>query len=237
MRAFAMLLALLLAGCDAGALLPCQGAGAAGGCQSRVLVEDVINARDLGGWTVAEGTVPCQRLLRGGALTGLTEAGCSEFAALGIRTIVDLREQAVQDETPPPACATRAAQHRSAAMPKLPDTPENYLLLLEQTAAIQQIFTLLADADRYPVYLHCEIGRDRASFVSALILLALGADRQTVLDEFALSALAGVPVKSECMSAVLDEIERRGGIAAALATSGVDAAVLSAMRHNAMEER
>jgi protein-tyrosine phosphatase len=233
----AMLSPLLIAHCAASPQPPAVDAGSGGDCRRRVLVDDVTNARDLGGWQVAAGVVGCQRVLRGGALTGLTAAGCAEFADLGVRTIIDLREQPVQDSTPPPACAGQAAQHVSAAMPKLlPDTPDNYLALLDQCQSIRQIFSLLSAGTSFAVYLHCEIGRDRASFVTALILLALGADRRTVLDEFALSSEAGVAVKTECMAAVLDEIERRGGIESFLSTCGVDAASLAALRDNAVAE-
>lgn len=202
-----------------------------GECDRFVLEGDVVNARDLGGWPVDRGLVLCRRLLRGGALSTLTEEGCGEFAGLGVKTIIDLREAAVQASTPPPGCATEQAVHVSAAMPKLlPDTPENYLALLDESEAIRVVFAVLGDAAAYPVYVHCEIGRDRASFASALILLALGATTQTVLDEFALSQEAGVAVKPRCLSAVLEEIEVRGGISTFLAAAGVPAADLDGLR-------
>lgn len=223
-------------GCGNGATRATPGGVLDGGaCVRRVIEGDVTNARDLGGWPVTGGAVACRRVLRGGALTGLTEKGCAEFAEIGIRTIIDLREAAVQDTVPPPACATQVAEHVSAAMPKLlPDTPENYLALLGETAAIGQLFSVLAVSTAYPVYIHCEIGRDRASFMTALVLLALGVERQTVMDEFSLSATAGVAVKPECMASVLDGIELRGGISAFLASVGVDSSTIEALRRNAV---
>ena len=225
-------------GCGNGTTRAIPGGAIDGGaCVRRVLEGEVTNARDLGGWPVTGGAVSCRRILRGGALTGLTENGCAEFAEIGIRTIIDLREAAVQDSVPPPACATQVAEHVSAAMPKLlPDTPENYLALLGEAAAIGQLFSVLAVSSSYPVYIHCEIGRDRASFMTALVLLALGAERQTVTDEFSLSAAAGVAVKPECMAAVLDEIEQRGGIAAFLASVGVDSSMIDALRRDTVAE-
>jgi hypothetical protein len=213
-------------------------AGAPVVCQGRVLEASVVNARDLGGVALATGgQVACRRVLRGGALTRLDSQGCDEFAALGIRTILDLREASVQGSQPPPACATGSARHAPAAMPKLlPDTPANYLALLDETAAVRAAFAVFGDAGAYPVYLHCEIGRDRASFVTALILLAAGADDGAVMDEFALSASAGVAVKPECMRAVLDEIARRGGIESYLLSAGVPAAALAVVRAEARRQ-
>ncbi|MCU0661202.1 MAG: tyrosine-protein phosphatase [Myxococcota bacterium] len=206
-------------------------------CSRRVLTADVTNARDLGGWPVAGGVVECSRILRGGALAKLSEKGCHELAELGVNTIVDLRAQAVQETTPDSACATQSTVHIPVPMPKLlPDTPENYLALLNETEAIRAVFAALRDATSYPVYLHCEIGRDRASFITALILLALGATQQTVLEEFMLSNEAGVAVKAECLTAVLDEINRRGGIEVFLSASGVERPTIDALRRNALEK-
>jgi hypothetical protein len=163
------------------------------------------------------------------ANTGLDAAGCATLAALGVKTVVDLREPAVQQSQPPPACV--AAARVLAPMPKLlPDTPANYLALFNETAAVAKVFSVLGEAGSYPVYVHCIIGRDRASFVTGLVLLALGASRQVVIDEFKLSADAGVPVKVECIEAVLDEVEKRGGIEATLGAMGVKPAQLAALR-------
>jgi protein-tyrosine phosphatase len=239
---------VLLAGCsgatrpptsadtDGGVVVLAGDAGAAtASCTRRVLQSGVTNARDIAGWPTAGGPIACRRILRGGALGGLTPAGCDEFTQIGIRTIIDLREQAAQASAPPPSCATQNAQHVSAAMPKLlPDTPENYVALLDQTDSIRQVFSALAAAGSYPVYLHCEIGRDRASVVTALVLLALGADRQTVMDEFLLSNQAGVAVKAECMSGLLDAIAARGGIEVFLASLGIDTASLDTLRRQAL---
>ncbi len=233
MRSALIFIVLLSSGCAGSASGEPSDDGA---CARRVLESEVTNARDLGGWPVAGGRIACRRILRGGALNGLTAKGCTEFAELGIRTIIDLRERAVQETTPPPVCTTQGATHVSASMPKLlPDTPEHYLALLEQAEAIQQIFSVLREATSYPVYLHCEIGRDRASFATALLLLALGATRQTVMAEFSLSTQAGVTINSNCLAAVLDEIATRGGIEAFLASSGVEGPALDALHQHAVQ--
>jgi len=185
-------------GMDA-AVAPGTGDGAADiVCERRVLVDDVTNARDLGGWPLSGGgRVACRKVFRGGTLDALSDAGCADFAALGIRTIVDLREAIIQQVAPPSACATVNASYVSAPMTKLlPDTPENYLALLDETEAIRVIFGVLGDATSYPVYYGCEIGRARASFITALILLALGLACPTYSPtmEVALIRLSGSPM-------------------------------------------
>jgi len=137
----------------------------------------------------------------------------------------------VQQSDPAAACVTSQASHVDAALPKLlPDTPANYLALLQEKAAVAKVFAALGSAGSYPVYFHCVIGRDRASFVAALILLALGAERQAVITEFELSNAAGVAVKTPCIEALLDEINKLGGIETYLTSAGVTAAQLATLR-------
>ncbi len=237
-----ILMFLLLYGCSAAGVSSDAGGAFDGpssrdvtppSCASRLLKDDVVNARELGGHPLSGGQhVACRKLIRGGDLSRLSEGGCAELAQLGIKTVVDLRQDAVQQREPPPACVSGRVV--SAALPKLlPDTPENYLALMKHQDAVAAVFSALGDAGSYPVYIHCVIGRDRASFVTALALLALGASRQTVIDEFQLSAAAGVAVKQPCIEAVLDEVEKQGGIETYLTSSGVEASQLDTLRAEA----
>jgi protein tyrosine/serine phosphatase len=241
--ASALVVAIALSGCahnngatrdgSSGGDLTAGGDGGQGvPCRQQVLSGEVTNARGLDGVLLADGyKVACGTLFRGGDLSALGSAGCAEFATLGIKTVIDLRQASVQQTQPPAACVSSQAKLVSAAMPKLlPDTPQNYLALLQEKAAVAAVFATLADTGAYPVYTHCVIGRDRASFVAALVLLALGADRQAVVDEFVLSEGAGVPVQVPCIEAVLDEIDKQGGIQAYLTSVGVTEAQLSALR-------
>ena len=45
----------------------------------------------------------------------------------------------------------------------------------------------LADPDAYPIYFHCTYGRDRTGVLAAVVLLALDAPREAILDEYVLS--------------------------------------------------
>jgi len=199
-------------------------------CERWLLVDDVTNARDLGGHELAEGVATeCRKIIRGGDLSGLVQASCTEFGDLGIATVVDLRMESTQQSQPPAACVS--ANVVDAAMPKLlPDTPENYIALLDEHIAIASLFGALDEAIEFPVYVHCVIGRDRASFATALIMLALGAGHETILDEFELSSEAGVTVKPDCMQALLEEIDARGGISQVLTAAGVSEDQLANLR-------
>jgi len=204
-------------------------------CTGQVLAAGVTNAREVGGLALeGNSKLACRRLFRGGDLSRLDEAGCAELQELGIETVIDLRMPSTQKSAPATPCAADQAVLVSAPMPKLlPDTAENYLALFDETEALDTVFSALGSAEHTPAfYVHCVIGRDRASFVTALVLKALGADDQSVLEEFQLSAeLGGVPVHPESLEAVLDELDRRGGAEAYLTeTVGVDPDVLARIR-------
>lgn len=238
-KAILFILALLLPGCagDEGGTDASYQDGQDGGiqppqCDRRVFEDDVTNARELGNHPLsAGGYVDCGKITRGGHLGSLSVDGCQEFSDLGIRTVIDLRMDSTQQQEPPPACVTDQATLVNAAMPKLlPDTEDNYLALMSETDAVAAVFEALGSADAYPVYIHCVIGRDRASFIAALVLLALGASDQQVVDEFELSEDANIAVKTECIQAILDEVKARGGIDAYLTSAGVTTTQLDVLR-------
>lgn len=200
--------------------------------------EGVVNARDVGGYAVSAGeTIRWRVLLRGGDLDNLTQAGCEAMELDGVVTVIDLREDATQQASPAPGCVSARAAVEPVPMPKLlPASEQNYLALMEQAEpVIPAMFDALAAASAAPVYVHCVIGRDRASYAIALIMLALGADRQGVLEDFRLSNDVGIGVTDSHLEAVLDEIDAQGGIEAYLTGLGVTQQEIEAVRAWALE--
>lgn len=67
----------------------------------RVLREGTFNARDAGGYPLANGGwLPEGRLYRSDALSALTQNDLEEFSRLGIRTVIDLRDTKEVDGAP-----------------------------------------------------------------------------------------------------------------------------------------
>jgi len=194
-----------------------------------ILVCDVTNARDLGGVAVAPASsVACGALLRGPPLAHLSARGCEDVAELGIRTVIDLRTDGERIASPDDGCV--GANIVLAPLP-IPYnvSPTNYLADFDTTESIARVFHVLGDAAAYPVYFHCTWGRDRTGVVAAVALLALGASREDVMREYSLS-MATVGAFPESLAAVLDAIERRGGVDASLEAMGVSAEELAALR-------
>jgi protein-tyrosine phosphatase len=199
-------------------------------------LDGVTNARDLGGFAAAGGkTVRWRMLMHGGDLSGLSTAGCETWAALGVHTLADLRDASEAAAAPDADCATPGYQN--VPLEKLlPPGPDTYVQLLRDSgAAFAEMFVLLAAPDALPWYHHCVIGRDRASVVSALILLALGVSEEDVVTEFMRSNDVGTAVEAAWIQAVIDEVSGQGGIEPYLATRGVTTAQLDALRAAALE--
>ena len=77
------------------------------------------------------------------------------------------------------------------------------------------------------------IGRDRASLVMALVLLALGVPEDQVLADFEQNQEA--VVDAGWMTGVLDRIDLAGGIEAYLAQFGVTSQQLESLRAMALQ--
>lgn len=202
------------------------------GASPWILSGERLNARSLGGVALAAGaTVSCATLYRGPHLSGLSSTGCASFTALGIATVVDLRVPGEQASLPAAPCVSESSTLVAAPLPvPYSVSAADYLADLYSTSSIAQAFHVLGDASAYPVYFHCTYGRDRSGVLAALVLLTLGATRETVMTEYLLSVEGGVGATPESLAAVLDEIEALGGIDAYLALAGVPASDVAVLR-------
>jgi len=196
-----------------------------------ILTPYVVNARDLGGTVVEHGKVVAyQRLFRGPPLAALSAEGCDAFTSLGIRNVIDLRAPSETQSTPEADCVR---EHATLVLAPLPIpysvSPQDYIAILDASASIAAVFRVLGDLGAYPVYFHCTWGRDRTGVIAALVLRALGASRDDIVDEYRLSSET-VGAYPHSLVAALEEVERRGGIESYLATLGVTQTQLAALR-------
>jgi protein-tyrosine phosphatase len=167
--------------------------------ERRVPFEGIQNFRDLGGYaTIDGGTVRWGQLFRADALHKLTAVDLGAFDALGVRTVYDLRGDAERTEFPEPFESIHlpiVGRPEGEAPPAPPAgvsaaDGESMLrdmyvgTLIHSAAKFGQLFSGLADAERLPAVFHCHGGKDRTGIVAALLLLALGVDRETVLDDY-----------------------------------------------------
>lgn len=181
-----------------------------------VELQGADNVRDLGGIAVEGGRAVASGLLyRGSALNALTAADCEElFGRRGIGCIVDLRcgwERAekpdiaragvknlhipfydleiVGIEYTEPAEGTKVVGRDVACDPdRFYRSLTNPLTVGQMRLALEAIFDHALQG--VPVYVHCSGGKDRAGIMTLLVLTALGASEEAILDDYLLTNVA-----------------------------------------------
>jgi len=165
----------------------------------------IYNFRDLGGWPTEDGrTVAWRRLFRSDDLSRLTVADAERFAALGIRTVIDLRrptEIAELGRIP----EFTGVDYRPAHVVYPPWPKEEYTDLAGRISYLTDRYRemavtggegiglalrTIAEAEAAPLAVHCFVGMDRTGIVSALTLSLLGVPDEAVATDYALSEAA-----------------------------------------------
>lgn len=206
-----------------------------------VQIDGVTNPRHTGGLPTSDGMrVRANTLIRSGHLAELGPNGCADIGSLGIRTVVDLRAADGSTGTnanPDDPCVTGALSYYQADLPKLvPPSVDYYLQTLSAAEPkLAAIFGQLGQADALPAIVHCVIGRDRASMITALVLLAIGVPSADVVADFVDNQDASISVEAAWLEAVIDHIDGQGGIEAYLQLHGVTAQQIATLREQALE--
>jgi protein-tyrosine phosphatase len=172
-------------------------------------LETVRNLRDLGGVPAGDGRrVAAGRLFRSGSLHEASPADRAALEAMGVRITIDLRsafEQARQPYEWPSgrriaaplahdeAVAAIFARFQAGGLTER-DVEDWWRLTgvfrlpEEHVSSMRTIFTTLLEAGSSEgVLFHCTGGKDRTGVVAAFLLEALGATRQTILEDFLLT--------------------------------------------------
>lgn len=166
------------------------------------------NFRDLGGYKTTDGReVKWGKLYRSGVLSNLTSGDYDYLREREIATIVDFRSSDERETEP-----TRWAAGNVIAMnwdyemgnweqefAKVLSKPgfgkedlvklmdQGYVgLVQQQTPHYRAMFQQMINQDE-PLLFHCTAGKDRTGIGAALILTALGVDRETVKKDYLLS--------------------------------------------------
>ena len=177
--------------------------------QRRLPLTGAVNFRDLGGYDVGGGRLTrWGRVWRSDSLADLTDADFALLEPLGLHTLIDFRLPLERTRKPnrlPPGSGIETVE--------IGFIPEGTLDLLASvyrgdvdvagveaevlrhyrlfptghTREYTQMFDSIERAAGRPVLIHCTSGKDRTGFGAALILLALGASREVVLEDYALT--------------------------------------------------
>ncbi|MFY7067810.1 tyrosine-protein phosphatase [Nocardiopsis changdeensis] len=222
--------------------------------------EGLVNFRDVGGLRTPAGAVRTGVLCRSAGPASLTEAGArtlrDDFAL-----VVDLRAEYEVARAPgvhPATVRLPLLEGSADSMAAVPTLGEVYAGLVDSAGeAFVRIALLVADTGG-PVLVHCTAGKDRTGLAVALLLDAVGVEREEIVADYALSGsrlggawaegmlasvrAMGIEVTPEVetlivsspapvMAEVFERLDARyGGAAGYLAAHGLDAEALERLR-------
>lgn len=159
------------------------------------LVAGAVNFRDIGGLPAGHRATRSGVLFRSGNLARLDEGTRRRIAGLGLRRIVDLRDDDEVRTDP------------SFLGPDAPETVRVPLFLgsvasfFAEDVSLTEMYDRLVDdaapalatvaravVEEQPVLVHCTVGKDRTGVSIALILAAAGVDEEAVVADYARTA-------------------------------------------------
>ncbi|WEV39712.1 tyrosine-protein phosphatase [Lactobacillus sp. ESL0681] len=180
--------------------------------QERIVAFDgPVNFRDLGGYQNEAGKrLKWHKIYRSDSLSALSDADQARLTAMNVTVDCDLRS-AYEKETAPdklwsgakfidvPIYAEDTSPRKHQVyrfLHHIPDMKDNFIGQIYQQTLLdkhsQQMFSqifmqlLTLPTDAALVY-HCSAGKDRTGMVSALILMALGMDDDTIARDYLLT--------------------------------------------------
>ncbi len=182
-------------------------------CPRNIDIEGVTNVRDIGGWKIA-GTnkhIPQNLLYRSAKLnssssTNITQKGMEQFAELGIKTEIDLRN--TQDEDLPDESVLPGVSYYHCDMVNSSNISSD---LSKQ--GIKKTMQILADKDNYPILYHCTYGADRTGFISFALEALAGVEEETLYKDYMWTNFASIGGKrsTSIISGYINDMRYRSG--------------------------
>lgn len=185
-------------------------------------IDGVPNVRDVGGIPAEGGRIRSGVLLRSGQLSGVTARGAAALRER-VQRIVDLRdgEEVAAEPTeidgpdtihlPLFLGSVRSFFEADTSLDEL------YLHLLEESGErLVDAIRIIATGE--PTLVHCTVGKDRTGVTVALALSAVGADREAVIADYALTESQLPPERSQRIAEYLRTQHPEALHAVALAT-------------------
>ncbi len=155
--------------------------------------ETLENFRDLGGYHASYGETAPGVIYRSATLAYASKEDVDAIAALGIKTVIDLREPKTKESLPNPFLKREGVEviplnvNGDGRIPKdYNEQFETYMEMLEDPYTARTIFKAIINAPK-PLLIHCNAGKDRTGVFSAVLLLINGVPMEEVNQDYLLS--------------------------------------------------
>jgi protein-tyrosine phosphatase len=234
---------------------------------TEIRLDGVFNVRDVGGIPAGGGLIREGRLFRSGNLVAAAPSAVAELERR-VSHIVDLRD-GQEVASAPSATKEIATTHLPLFLGSVASffeddmsLDEMYLQLLEESGErLVDAIRIIARGE--PTLVHCTVGKDRTGVTIALALSAVGADREAIISDYALTAsmlpeernrrivaflemqhpearhavALATQSPADVMRRLLDQVDARwGSVAGYLKANGMTDAELDALRRALVEE-
>ncbi len=217
--------------------------------ERKVNLQGAFNFRDLGGYKTTDGkSVKWGKLFRAEELGHLTKADMSTIQALGIKTNLDYRNDAEVTALSDPTIAgvknVRTDEGNSGGTGDLKTLIASGMMkdeasavqmmvgmnkqLVDQPKFYVQLMELLNDPKNIGLVQHCRAGKDRTGLGSAIILLTLGVDEKTIMDDYLLSNVYRAEATKKMVDGMKQQIKDESMIAGFTAIMSVQKEFLQA---------
>jgi protein tyrosine/serine phosphatase len=177
------------------------------GSSRAIAMDSIQNFRDLGGYYNVRNNRSTRwgKIFRSGDLTAISNRDSSRLDNLGIKTIIDFRDEK--------KAANHPFKYSKAKILNFPvpfDDEESveekilkgemrkgdvqlymqgiYLSFVDKySASFAKALRIFLDKQNYPILISCDLGKDRVGFLTALLLAAADVSEETIREDFMLS--------------------------------------------------
>lgn len=156
------------------------------------LVSGATNFRDVGGLPAGDGRTREGVLYRSGNLVAVDDSGVRTLRQLGIRRVIDLRDDAEVAHAPSRLDDLAIdVQHEplflgsvASFFAKDVSLDDLYAAIVDDSAE-RVVAVVRGILGAQPALVHCTVGKDRTGVAVALMLAAVGVERAAVVDDYA----------------------------------------------------
>lgn len=150
--------------------------------EHQISVGGVLNTRDMGGYYTEDGRykVRTGMIFRGATLDNITASGVDTLLnTYHIKTQLDLRTEEEIENNAPLGDSVNYI-NISAAM-------YSHIILSENHATFAKEIQTFAKEENYPIYFHCQVGKDRTGTLALLLNALLGVSEADLIADYQLT--------------------------------------------------